>query len=270
MSGDWVTQAAALAAAGTPVVVVTVAEVTGHAPREAGTVMLVTADGQVGTVGGGNLEHTAVLDARAALAARTREPRLRSIDLNPRGGEHGVQCCGGRVTLLLQPVLPDRPTIVVVGAGHVGWALVDVLRPLRVSIELVDSRAGRLTVRPATAPDQVAAVRARHLPAPEVVVADLPPGALLVILTHDHAEDLAVLDVALRRQAAHGDLAFIGLIGSSTKWAHFRRQLLAAGHDEAALAAVTTPIGAPAVASKDPAAIAIATAAQLVARLPTV
>jgi xanthine dehydrogenase accessory factor len=274
MSEDWVTEAAALAAAGTPFVVVTIAEVIGHAPREAGTVMLVTADGQDGTVGGGNLEHTAVLDARAALEARTREPRLRTVELNPRSGEHGVQCCGGRVTLLVQPVLPDRPTIAVLGAGHVGWALVDVLRPLAVTVELIDSRADRLAVRPVSVPGQVASVRASHLPAPEALIADLPEGSLLVILTHDHAEDLAILDVALRRQADRGDLAFIGLIGSSTKWAHFRQRLLETGHDEAALAAVTTPLGSPAatgtVVGKDPAAIAIATAAQLLARLPTV
>lgn len=270
MTGAWVGDAADLARAGTPFVVVTVAEVTGHAPRDAGTVMLVTAEAQVGTVGGGNLEHTAVLAARAALDARGNEPRLQMVDLNPRGGEHGVQCCGGRVTLLLQPVLPDRPTIAVVGAGHVGWALVEVLRALPVSVELVDSRADRLALHPVTAPGQAAAVRPRHLPAPETVVADLPPGALLVVLTHDHAEDLAVLDMALRRQADRGDLAFIGLIGSSTKWAHFRRRLLAAGHGEAVLATVTTPLGSPAptVISKDPAAIAISTAAQLLSVLP--
>lgn len=268
MNDHWVEQAAALVAAGEPFAVVTVAEVTGHAPREAGAVMLVTVDGQVGTIGGGNLEHSAMLTARAALADRRPSPSLLTVRLDPRGGEHGVQCCGGRVVLLVQPVLPDRATIAVVGAGHVGWALVDVLRPLAVAVELVDSRAGRLAVRPARLPDQVATVRTRHLPAPETVVADLPPGALLVVLTHDHAEDLAVLDVALRRQAERGDLAFVGLIGSATKWGHFRRRLLEAGHDDAVLDTVTTPIGVPGVRAKDPAAIAIATAAQLLSVLP--
>jgi xanthine dehydrogenase accessory factor len=268
VSGDWVADAAALAAAGEPFAVVTVAEVTGHAPREAGAAMLVTPDREVGTVGGGNLEHTGVLAAREALAARRPEPRLVTVRLDPGGGEHGVQCCGGRVVLLVHPVLPDRPTVAVVGAGHVGWALVDVLRPLPVAVELVDSRADRLALRPGRVPGQVATVRARHLPAPEAVVAGLPPGALLVVLTHDHAEDLAVLDVALRRHTEHSDLGFVGLIGSRTKWAHFRRRLLAAGHDESALALVTTPIGVPGVRSKEPAAVAIATAAQLLTRLP--
>ncbi|MGF1663771.1 MAG: xanthine dehydrogenase accessory protein XdhC [Kineosporiaceae bacterium] len=268
MSGSWVAEAAALAAAGEPFVVVTVAETAGHVPREAGAVMLVSSDGQVGTVGGGNLEHTAVLAAREALAGRRSSPRLVTVGLDPRGGEHAVQCCGGRVVLLVQPVLPDRPTIAVVGAGHVGWALVDVLRPLPVAVELVDSRADRLAVRPAHVPGQVATVHPRHLPAPEAVVAGLPAGALLVVLTHDHAEDLAVLDVALRRHAERADLGFVGVIGSRTKWAHFRRRLLAAGHDESALAAVTTPIGVPGIRSKDPAAVAIATAAQLLTRLP--
>ncbi len=47
-------------------VLVTVTEVRGHAPREAGAKMVVSLDDVWGSVGGGNLEATAV--------ARAREP----------------------------------------------------------------------------------------------------------------------------------------------------------------------------------------------------
>ena len=106
----------------------------------------------------------------------------------------------------------------------------------------------------------VADVTAVAAPVPDVVARDLPPGAHVLVMTHDHAEDLAVLDVCLHRD----DIGFLGLIGSASKWRTFRSQLLALGHDEAALARVTTPIGLPGVPGKSPAAIALATAAQLV------
>ena len=50
----------------------------------------------------------------------------------------------------------------------------------------------------------------------------------------------------------------IGLIGSSAKWARFRSQLLADGHDPTAVDRIRTPIGLPGVTtSKEPAAIAV-------------
>ncbi|WP_178087793.1 XdhC family protein, partial [Methylacidimicrobium cyclopophantes] len=94
---------------------------------------------------------------------------------------------------------------------------------------------------------------------PERVVGELARGAHLVIATHDHAEDLAILEAALARS----DLGFVGLIGSSVKWAHFQKKLRGDGVSESALRRVTTPIGISGIRGKDPAVIAIATAAQL-------
>jgi len=79
-------------------------------------------------------------------------------------------------------------------------------------------------------------------------------------MTHDHHEDLALLEAALRRD----DLGFIGLIGSSVKWSNFRQALKAQGFSDADLERVTTPVGVEGIRGKKPAHIAIATAAQLV------
>jgi xanthine dehydrogenase accessory factor len=59
----------------------------------------------------------------------------------------------------------------------------------------------------------------------------------------------------------------VGLIGSKSKWAHFRRELLAQGVSEEGLARVVTPIGLPGVPGKSPQAVAIAVAAQLLSVL---
>ena len=58
-----------------PGVLVTVSEVRGHAPRDAGAKMVVSADDVWGSVGGGNLEETAVARARELLADRPGRPR---------------------------------------------------------------------------------------------------------------------------------------------------------------------------------------------------
>src|ERR1700760_4829584 len=67
------------------------------------------------------------------------EPRLTP---HPRT-EHGRQCCGGTVRLLLEP-LPVRPVIAVFGLGHVGYELARILSRLPVRLLLVDSRPEQL------------------------------------------------------------------------------------------------------------------------------
>jgi xanthine dehydrogenase accessory factor len=81
----------------------------------------------------------------------------------------------------------------------------------------------------------------------------------VLVLTHDHAEDFALCDAALR--CAH--LGPIGLIGSSAKWQRFRRGLLVEGHAETQVDRIRTPIGRPG-GGKEPAAIALGVAAELV------
>ena len=60
-----------------------------------------------------------------------------------------------------------------------------------------------------------------------------------------------------------GHLGSIGLIGSSAKWTRFRQKLSDEGHDEAAIARITTPIGLPELTGKEPATIAVSVAAAL-------
>jgi xanthine dehydrogenase accessory factor len=101
-----------------------------------------------------------------------------------------------------------------------------------------------------------------HSPVPEVVLGQVPPGTHVLIMTHDHAEDAALCDMALRS----GHLGSIGLIGSSAKWRRFEVLLRREGHDDAALARITTPIGLPEITGKDPATIAVSVAGDLVRR----
>jgi xanthine dehydrogenase accessory factor len=244
-------------------VLVTVVAVRGHAPRGAGAKMVVAADRTWGSVGGGNLEAVAVVRARALLGEGAVSPELLPMTLSDKVPyQHGVQCCGGEVTLLLEP-LPVVPAVAVFGVGHVGLELARILARHDCELHLVDSRPEQLTPeRLSVLDDALARVHVHHVPVlPELVLAELPRGAHVLVMTHDHAEDAALCDAALRTP----HLGSIGLIGSAGKWARFRRKLADEGHPPEAIERITTPIGLPGISGKDPSTIAISVAAALVA-----
>ena len=257
---DWLSAVAQLRADGRAGVLVTVAEVRGHAPRDPGAKMVVAADASWGSVGGGNLEETAVSRARQMIIEQLGMVEVIESRLNEHvRNEHGRQCCGGVVRLLLEP-LPVRPTVAVFGIGHVGYELARILSRLEIRLHLVDSRADALEpLRLAEVTGGAADVVAHHRVLGETVLEQLPRGAYVLIMTHDHAEDFALCDAALRTPR----LAGIGLIGSRGKWSRFRHNLAELGHGAETLSRITCPIGLPGIAGKEPAVIAVSVAAAL-------
>ncbi|GAA1157956.1 xanthine dehydrogenase accessory protein XdhC [Ornithinicoccus hortensis] len=257
----WLQAVNRLRASRTPGVLVTVVTVRGHAPRDTGAKMVVTADAVHDSVGGGNLEETAIQRAREMLADGVTDPEQVTLGLSDKApNRHGMQCCGGEVTLLLEP-LAVVPAVAIFGMGHVGLELARILARHDLELYLVDSRADQVSPqRLAVLEDSPAHVHVHHAPVPELVLGQVPTGTHVLVMTHDHGEDAALCDVALR--CSH--LASIGLIGSSAKWGRFRKKLAAEGHSEEALARITTPIGVPSISGKDPATIALSVAAALV------
>lgn len=258
---NWLTAVQHLRTSRVPGVLVTLTEVRGHAPRAVGAKMVVSADRAWDSIGGGNLEEVAVREARSLLARGETTPHTRSVSLSDKAPfEHGVQCCGGEVTMLLEP-LAVVPSVAIFGCGHVGLELARVLARHDLDLHLVDSRPEQLVPEGlGWLDDALASVHVHQVPVlPELVLGELPPGSHVLIMTHDHAEDAALCDAALRTR----DLASIGLIGSSAKWARFRRKLEAEGHDRDAIARIVTPIGLRDITGKDPATIAVSVAAAL-------
>jgi xanthine dehydrogenase accessory factor len=289
VSLDLAALAAAVAAHG-PLARILIVATAGSVPREAGTSMLVWAEGQDGTIGGGALEVTAVERARALLAGGPARVRA-AVPLGPRLG----QCCGGSVTLLWERFGPDtlpqslpyarfvdaprgtppvpppgsppverdgwivesgpapRRSLWIWGAGHVGRALVSVLAPLPDrAITWVDLAPDLF---PEAAPPGVTAVPAAD---PTTLVPFALQDADHLVLTRSHAVDLALCDALLR----HG-FASLGLIGSATKRARFRSRLAALGHSPAQISRIACPIGDPAL-GKHPQAIAVGVACALI------
>ncbi len=246
---------------------VTVVDTKGSAPRETGAMMAVLADGSFfGTIGGGALEHEAQVLARQLAGQGNAVSRRIDRALGPDLG----QCCGGRVVLDLDVFTRDnadvlttriadadardhRQPLVIFGAGHVGRALSLALAPLPFIVTWIDSRDDAF---PAHIPANVRPVKSRDPPSE---IAHVPSGAFVLILTHDHALDLAITAAALSRD----DLPFVGLIGSATKRARFARRLAELGIDVSRIASLVCPIGLPGITGKEPAVIAASVVAQM-------
>ena len=259
-------------------VLIRVLRTEGSAPREAGTWMMVWdagADGHVdstdslsGTIGGGQLEFMAVAAARALLQGAAHAPVPDMSVRYPLGPSLG-QCCGGVVHLAYRRVgRADVGTlrsqlgeslmpVALFGGGHVGAALARLLADLPYAVRWIDSRDG---VFPAALPVQV---QTEHSEPVQDAVASLAPGSHVLIMSFSHAEDLDIVIACLRRLREKGDLPYVGLIGSKTKWATFRHRLEARGFTDAELTQITCPIGVPGVVGKEPEVIAVGVAAQL-------
>ena len=251
-------------------VLVTIQSTRGSVPRAAGTWMAVFSHSIVATVGGGHLEFDAIAHARNLLEQGSGDAVVRYA-LGPSLG----QCCGGEVVLhferidasgadaLRQRLAQTLVPVALFGGGHVGRAVVQVLARLPMRLHWIDSRDEIFPV------DLPANVSCEFSDPVHAAVADLATGSRVLIMSFSHAEDLDVVAACLTRQRLQGDLPYVGLIGSKTKWTSFRKRLEARGFTAPELAHVTCPIGMPGISGKEPEVIAVAVAAQLLQQLPS-
>jgi len=235
---------------------IAITEAEGSTPRDIGTIMLITATDEYGTIGGGNLEYAAIETARSCLSGGNRSHVLDYIL-----GPDMEQCCGGRVELSFLvvtspkdlPSLPELQThpVYVFGVGHVGSALARALAPLPFAVQFYDNRKDKTT-------DSVLAYTD-----PARAVSKAPKNTLFLVMTHDHNLDYALVSAVLKRD----DFAFLGLIGSKTKRARFMSRLKKDGFSDAQLSRLTCPIGIKGIQGKEPEIIAASVAAQLLQQI---
>lgn len=283
----------ALLDSGTPAIWVCVSDSKGSVPRERGAMMIVTSLQTIGTIGGGHLELKSIEVAREMLALKSKPATLRHFPLGPALG----QCCGGAVDLALIPICErDRAMLLqlqmieqhggrfvvvraldtgaqlalpldfepwpiwVFGAGHVGQAIVQVLATLPCQVQWID---GRDAMFPEHLPPNVRVVETDD---PASNVCAIPANADVLVLTHSHALDLDICLELIKRD----DLAYIGLIGSKTKAATFKKRFELRGYAGAAIARINCPIGRPLLSagldSKHPGVIAVGVAVDLIER----
>jgi xanthine dehydrogenase accessory factor len=218
-------------AGGKPVVLCTVVNTKGAVPRHAGAKMLVYADGSFdGTVGGGEVENRVLNEAMASF--KDGKTRFLSYDMiDPERGDAGI--CGGIVTVFVEPFL-RLPTVVVVGAGHVGKPIVHLAKWLGFRVVVSDDREELCTPDATPGGDL-------YLPIPMSQIPEqmtLDSRTYLVLVTRGSDVDIEGLPAILKTE-----VPYIGLIGSKRRWAHTQEQLIEQGISKEALERIKSPIG---------------------------
>ena len=230
-------------------VIATLINTQGSTPRASGSKMVIDAEHTYDTIGGGQLEFLIVHQAREMLAQDQQCQVLKPFPL----AAEAAQCCGGNVTVMLEAFAARDWQIALFGAGHVCQALIHILAGLPCQVRIIDNRPMLLQQ---SLPGNC---RYEYREKPAEAVASLPNNAWIAIFTHDHALDFELCSACLTENRWR----YLGLIGSQTKAARFRKRLSLAGFNENTIAQMHCPIGLTEVKGKWPMEVAVSIAAQL-------
>jgi xanthine dehydrogenase accessory factor len=203
----------------------------GSTPRHVGSKMLVYPDGRfIGTVGGGDLEHR-VLD-EAWIAMTDGESRLLSYRMaDPSRGDPGV--CGGTVEVFVEPILPPA-MVVVIGAGHVGKAVVHLAKWLGFRVAVSDDRPEFCNPEAVPGADAYYPVPMAQLPEQ----LKINKRTYIVITSRGANVDIQGLPGLLDTNPS-----YIGVIGSRRRWLTTVKALRQKGIPQEKLESVHSPMG---------------------------
>lgn len=212
-------------------VLCTVVKTNGSVPRHVGAKMVVLDDGGIeGTIGGGELEER--VRQQALEVMQEYKGRLVSHSLQDvQSGDAGV--CGGTMEVYLEP-LTQRPTLLVVGTGHVGKALVHLGSWLGFHVVASDDRPEHCTPQAVPGADE-------YLPhTVEQLAAEFPftNDTWIVMPTRGMPVDVAGLPHLLDKP-----FGYLGVIGSRRRWATVRKKLEDNNVAPEKLARVHAPMG---------------------------
>jgi len=198
---------------GTVFVLVTIVEATGSVPGKPGARMVVLPEETFGTIGGGAMEHEAISHARGLFKTHRNEVVHYNLD-------DLEMTCGGKTTVQYEYIAPPR-RLFIFGGGHIGSALAAMAPNAGFDTTVFDNRTdipleGRF-------PEAVKTILGPY----EEAVNHLQKGSYVVVLTHGHQWDEAVLK-AMGPELLAG-MKYIGVIGSRAKTGTMHRNLEEAG-----------------------------------------
>ncbi|HFC12499.1 MAG TPA: XdhC family protein, partial [Anaerolineae bacterium] len=209
----------------------TIIRARGSVPRHVGTKMLVYADGRSsGTIGGGEMEARVRKAALTALQSGQASTIVYGLS-DPKQGDAGV--CGGEVEVFIEPFL-SRPTVFIIGCGHVGRAVADLAHWLGYQVVVTDDREELVTVENIPHADKYLAGNIRAALTQHTITAN----TFVVVVTRNVLVDQAILP-----QLIATPTRYIGVMGSRRRWATTRKLLLADGMAESELERFHCPLG---------------------------
>jgi xanthine dehydrogenase accessory factor len=234
-----------------PAAVATIVKTMGSSPRSAGSKMLVYSDGRiVGSVGGGEMEQQVIAAAQEVI--RQGQPRYLDFTLStPERGDPLV--CGGEMEIFVEPLV-TTPTLLIVGAGHIGAACAELGKFLGFRVVVIDDRPELASKDKLPAADEIIVGDT----AAELHKVETTPQTYIVLVTRAHTLDAVVLRAALEKTAA-----YIGMLGSKRRVLTVFDMLKQEGVAEAEFERVHAPIGIE-IHAETPQEIALSIMAQVV------
>jgi xanthine dehydrogenase accessory factor len=248
------------------VALATVVETKGSGPSKVGRRFVIFDDGSFeGSIGGGPFEALVIADAAPLFRDAGPVRLIKWYDFFDREIESDApreptnMICGGSARVFVE-LLKARPSLVILGGGHVGLALARFGRDLGYDVLVADDRAAYAAAD--RFPAGVRAVRTDR-------EYRLPEGALLAgreryvaVVSRCWETDLAALRPFVEEGAA--PVRYLGLIGSARKVRGVFERLRGEGVPAAKLAGVRAPIGL-AIGAVTPEEIAVAILAEMTA-----
>lgn len=247
---NWLAACQQLEQQGQAYCIATVLAYVGSVPRSSGAKMVISAQSQFDTLGGGNLEYQVIAKAREKLKLQRVEPLIERFALSADLG----QCCGGAVQVMFEFFHTQTPQVAIFGAGHVCQALTTILNGLPCHVKVIDSRPEWLE------PLSQKGIETELHANPADAIEKLRNNTFVLIMTQDHGLDFELTQKALESQR----FAYVGLIGSQGKNQRFRFRLKEQLTNANLLDQLTCPIGHSDVTGKLPMEVAVSVSAQLI------
>jgi xanthine dehydrogenase accessory factor len=214
--------------------------------------MVVIADGSElgrieGTIGGGAVEHRVRAAALEVIA--TTRPQTLDVSLTRELG----MCCGGSMTIFIE-ALRVRPPLIVFGAGHVGQAICRVAATAGFDVSVADPRDELLV--PERFPD--ASLLVEDYESSDLRRLPFGPDAFVVVATHDHQVDQALVERVLAQP-----FRWAALVGSRRKALLTRERCRNKGIADEAIDRLRCPAGLD-IGAETPEEIAVSIVAEMV------
>lgn len=233
---------------GKELAIATITKSQGSSPRGKGTVMAVLEDRSIiGTIGGGAFENRVIELSLEAIE------KGESISLNLPLNSEGIEMtCGGEVDVFID-VYKKNPTLVIVGGGHVSYAIYNVASLLDFDIVIFEDREEFLNKeRFPLATKLVLGPIMENLKEYKV-----DENTYIVIASRGHKYDQDSLEAVVGSKAK-----YIGAMGSKKKVITMMENLKEKGISEEVLNKVYSPIGLK-LSSGTPEEIAISIIAEI-------
>ena len=215
---------------GKKVAPVTVTEVGGSTPRDAGSLMLVWENGETfGSIGGGKIEYFVIQEAIEAL--KINKEKMFDHSLTPKG-DLEMQC-GGTAKGFIK-IFKPKNKIIIAGGGHVGEKVLELANFLGFRCEVIDDREEYRNKESLKIADELV-INSFDKALDQMNVDE---NTYIVITTKSHVTDIVFVKRAIKTKAK-----YIGLIGSKTKQIFVRETLTKEGFTDEEIKRIYGPMG---------------------------